>query len=254
MKVQWLIVGVLVMLFQAAACAERGDEFRVDTKVSVKDGRRFEEFQSNRTLFRLAYNGPEAYDFVLGDAPETVYLSLGSEKVVVLDPKREVKCELSLVDINRFVLQQRSRAKAQDLPFFAPKFEVAERGSTLTFANPSIEYEVELVDPGIPHCHGRYEEFTVWYARLNAMRPNSLPPSARVFVSKSIAQHSRVPKSIQRTTIHNRVKSVLKSEHHYVGSWNNSDRRMVEKAQQQIAEFRAVNQKDFFYPHLTAAK
>lgn len=240
-------------MLASAANAERGDEFRVDTKVSVKKGRRFEELQSNRTLFRLAYNGPEAYDFVLGDSGETVYLSLGSEKVVVLDPEREVKCELSLVDINRFVLQQKTRAQTEDLPFFRPKFEVSERGDELSFVNPSIEYHVELVDPGIPHCHGRYEEFTIWYARLNAMRPHNPPPSARVIVSKAIAQRGKTPKTIRRTTTHNRVKLEVQSEHHYVGSWNNSDRRLVEKAQQQIAEFRALNHKDFFYPQLTAA-
>jgi hypothetical protein len=162
-----------------ATCLDvaRAQQFRIDTEVFV-DGQQ-EPVSTSLTIFR----DEVIYDFLLGGTPETTVFDIRRGRIVLLDPQRKVRTELTTDTLLEFCATMKSRAvsEGQD-QLFHPAFrtEYDEERRMLTLSSELITYVAQGVVPRETGAAKRYQQFADWHARLNAVRPGNLPPFGRV--------------------------------------------------------------------------
>ena len=217
-------------------------EIRVDTQIYLKGAA--QPYLSNRTLFADSSKGWRTYDFVLGEKPETTVLDMGdAPHFAMISPQRRVMCIVPLLRVDEFTTQQRARAK------FAPKFAISQAADVLTLKSDELTYRVKLHDPQIPGCHGKYQEFATWYAKLNAMRPFNPPSAGRETLNEEVAKRRMVPKEVWRSmVVRGKPQVEVRSTHEYIGSWSDEDRQKVAEADRQLKTFTEVSVEEFFNP------
>ena len=83
-----------------------------------------------------------------------------------------------------------------------------------------------------------------WLARLNATRPNNLPPGARLALNEELAKRELLPREITRIiTPPNPLanKEVVKSQHLMNWTLSGEDRKKIERAHDAMATFKPVS-------------
>lgn len=232
----------------AAACVVRADEFRVETDVFV--GSQKNPIAENVTLFT---NGL-VYDFPLAGPEEITVFDRDRGRFVLLDCRRKVKTTLTTQDLVEFTSALKAHATEADGVFaFAadPQFQQRHdsEGNRLILSGSLMTYRAKGVSPSSEVAVSAYRTFADWYARLNATRPGSLPPFARLKLNEAIAKEGWIPKEVELTvTPKMRVvgrKLIMRS--HHIASWQLSpkDRERIEKAASHMVNFQAVGFQDY---------
>lgn len=244
---------VLIMLLSATAVAQ---DFRIDTEIFGKDEKK--PVSQNKTLFA---NGV-VYDFLLGDplvneTREITIFDPAHEEFVLLDVARRVRLTLTkkqLVEINAAM---RQLGEEKDPGLFDTNFEVTfdDQEQWLTLANKRIEYRARGASPDNPEAIAVYRHFADWYARLNATRPGSIPPFARLELNEAIAQRGFIPAEV-RLEISPKQRLFGKtfeasSRHSTIWQISRTDRTSIEKANRYRASFEEVSFEE--YRQLAAA-
>ncbi len=239
--IQWLIMGVL--LLSAVSTSAQSLEFRVDTDVFL--GEEKEPFAENVTIFKAGL----VYDFPLSGPREITVFDPSRGRFVLLDVEREVKTTLTTQELLEFVAAMKVHAQEMGGLFAAaadPQFEERFDSSTgwINLQAPTLSYRARGQQPELDLAAARYREFADWYARLNATRPGSLPPFARIELNRVMAERGRIPAEVELTLESQEAERVrrvvLRSRHFPFWRLSATDHKRLEAAGAQMAQFRAI--------------
>lgn len=248
---------VSILLVCTAACVAHADEFRVETDIFV--GNQEKPIAENVTLF----TDGRVYDFPLTGPEEITVFDPSRGRFVLLDCRRKVKTTLTTQDLVEFTSALKAHATETDGVFaFAanPRFQQNHDSQTdwLTLSASLMTYRARGLTPNSKTVVSTYRKFADWYARLNATRPGSLPPFARLKLNEAIAKEGWIPEEVELTvTPKMRVvgrKLVMRSHHATVWHLSNKDRERIEKAGDQMHTFQAVGFQDYRKESQVAAK
>lgn len=248
----WVVVTLAAwaMLAAESFCEEpRGEEFRVETDVFL--GGEKEPIARNLTLFVDGL----VYDFPLIGPQQATVFDADRGRFVILDVERKLKTTVTTQRLLEF--SAAIRLHAEDLkgvfafaahPKFAEDFSQAEQ--SLVLASESLTYRAKVGEPKSKAASQQFQHFADWYARLNSMRPGSLPPFARIELNKAIGDRGVIPEEIALTIEPgNRFtgkKLEMKSRHLFNWRLSNTDRKRISEAGDQMASFQAVAAEEFF--------
>lgn len=241
------VVALLVSapLFDLAPGSASAEEFRVDSKVFLKDAK--EPFAEITTLFRAGV----VYDYV-NDGEITVFDPV-RQRFILLDPARKVKCEVLSKRIREFTREMSARiAKSEDeiLRFMAaPKFNMTEQpDGRFTFASQWITYRVETIAPENTTALRQYEEFADWSAQLNPLTdPRALPPFPRLQVNRALREHGRLPVNVEVTLVRRsrlpgrKSETVIRSEHQATWQLRADDLKKIDEIGKLMATYKDVD-------------
>ena len=231
-------------------------ELRVETDIYV--GNQKKPVAQNLTLFTSGL----VYDFPLVGPKEVTVFDPAHGRFVLLDCRRKVKTMLTTNQILEFASAIRAQAHQIGgvIAFAAePEFDEAfdAESGRLTLTSQWLTYRVKTIQPDRPAAAASYRSFADWYARLNATRPGSLPPFARLELNKALAQRALVPQEVELiiTPKHRQGdrKLVIRSRHNIDWHITNTDRKRIEEAGSWMASFQAVSFRDYERELLAAA-
>jgi hypothetical protein len=249
MCLRLLVGGVLLVLAPVA----RGQEFRVDTEVFLGD----EKTPAVEAL--TIFVDGRVYDFLLSQQ-EILVFDPPRGQFVLLDEGRQVKATVLTQDLMKFALDLESHAvneKHTLLAFAArPTFETTseevnangQEQVRIHLAGKPLEYTAMGVRPQRPEAVKIYRHSVDWMARLNATRPNNLPPGARLALNEELAKRELLPREITRVITQPgplSKKDTVKSQHLVNWSLSGEDRKKIERAHDAMATFKAVSFDDY---------
>jgi len=224
----------------ATAAPALADDFRIETKVYV--GKETEPASEDLTLFR----GEQVYDFLSKPREITVFDKPRS-RVILLDPARRVKAEVTMERIMAFSDKLRTWCGKQDDPLlkFAaePSFDQSldNTSGELVFTSPFLTYRVATVKAGTDDIARQYVEFSDSYARLNAMTsPGSTPPFPRLKIDEALFLSHAIPSKVE-LTMPPRSRwgkpTMVRSEHSVNWRLLESDQQRIQEAEEFLAVF-----------------
>ncbi|MCL4204525.1 MAG: hypothetical protein KJ000_18725 [Pirellulaceae bacterium] len=237
----WILCG-------ACAAVAQTDEFRIDTDVFLGDSK--EPIAQSVTVFSSGM----VYDFPLIGPRETTVFDPGRSRLVLLDADRKVKTTLSTQDLLEFTAAMKVQAEkmggllaeAADAQF---ERESGVADEWLTLRTKMLTYRAKGVEPQIASASALYQQFADWYARLNATRPGSMPPFARIELNRMLVEKGCIPEEVELTVAPERGlmgrKTTIRSRHLPYWRLSNTDRTRIETAGTQMATFSAVTFQEY---------
>jgi hypothetical protein len=240
-----MLVGVICLLLVHSALAE---EFRVETDIFLGDQK--EPFAQNVTLFSSGL----VYDFPRTGPEEITVFDPARGRFVMLDPRRKVKATVTTQELLELAAAMKVHARELEGAFaFAanPEFDedVDNETGWVTLSSRLLTYRARCISPKLPSAVTRYRSFADWYARLNATRPGSLPPFARMELNRAIAQRNQIPEEVTLTVEpkHRFVGRKLVVRSHHLFNWrlSNTDRKKIDQAGTKMADFEAVTIREY---------
>jgi hypothetical protein len=237
----------------------RAEDFRVDSRVFV--GKETTPHSRNVTLFQATH----VYDFL--DKPRQItFYDLARGRIVLVDPERNVKAEVSRAMLDAFCDNLRRAEKQTQDPVLSfalhPVFderEEQERDETeRVFASKYITYRIAPVAGESAGMAARYREFSDASARLNALvNRGSLPPFPRLAVNESLAEKAQLPVKVHLAIspakfIGGRTV-VFRSEHEYRPRLLDSDLRQINDAGDALAKAAPLALGEFLRPSVERA-
>jgi hypothetical protein len=240
------IVGPSVWIGPVAA-----EEFRVESK--VYSGKNDTPVSESLTLFADG----RVYDFLSSPREITVF-DFPRGRIVLIDPARKLRTELTTEQLNDFIDKLRARASRQTdslLKFAAqPKFnETNEADDWQQFASPQLTYRVRAVKSENSAMVRAYREFSDGSARLNAMlHPGALPPFPRLEVNASLERNMRMPEELELTiTPSNHLlgkPTVMHSTHELANQLLPTDRKKIDEAGEYLVNLNQVPLDEYLRP------
>jgi hypothetical protein len=193
----WLPFFVLFVGWMHAPAQIQAADFSVVTRLYALPEKA--PLGENTTIFQ----GENVYDF-----PETgdqvTFFNKAENQFVILNTANKTWTRISTDQLLQYTAWLKEKSLESDDPLLrfcaAPKFEKRSEnnGKYWFFEHPLLQYEVESDSFTDPQIGLQYRTFSDWYARLNTMlRPQSLPPFARLIVNQQIAQEGLLPKTVQ---------------------------------------------------------
>ena len=241
-------VAIAVTLLAGSAVSAQMDEFRIDTDVFL--GEEKEPFAQNITIFTAGL----VYDFPMIGPEEITVFDPTRGRFVLLDTERRVKTTLSTQELLEFTAAMKVQADEAGGVFAAaahPQFEqsVDNDGEWLTLQSKLLTYRAKGATPKIQDAAASYQQFANWYARLNATRPGSLPPFARIELNRALVEKGWIPEEVELTVNPpSRLvgrKLVVRSRHLPYWRLSNTDRKRIDTAGTHMVEFEAVSFKQY---------
>jgi hypothetical protein len=239
---RWLLgISIPILIAHMSAAAE---ELRVDTDIYV--GNQKDPLAQNVTLFS---NGL-VYDFCLMGSEEITVFDPDRGRFVILDPQRKVKAVVTTRQLLEFTAA--IKVKARDVegvfafaanPEFSRNYD-ADSG-WLSLTGDQLTYRARCVEPKSEELVPRYRAFADWSARLNAMRPGSLPPFARMELNAAIAESGKLPREVELTIQPQQRlmgrKLTIRSQHLLNWRLSQTDQKRIESAGKHLAEYETVS-------------
>jgi hypothetical protein len=219
-------------------------------------GKETEPHSANITLF----NGPYVYDFL--DIPRQIAVyDLDRGRVVLINPERRVKCEVSRATLDAFCNNLRHLERRTDDPVldFAlrPTFdERTEKNGQRVFDSKYVTYRVTALPAELPGMAVRYRKFSDASARLNALvNRGSMPPFPRLLVNESLETADHVPSKVHLTVGSARLIGgrtvVLHSEHEFRPRLLDSDMSKIDEAGQYLATATEASLSEYLNPRVS---
>jgi hypothetical protein len=248
MKLSSIIAAYAGIFLGACAAVAQTDEFRIDTDVFVGENK--EPIAQSVTVFSSGM----VYDFPLIGPREITVFDPGRGRFVLLDADRKVKTTLSTQDLLEFTAAMKVQAEkmggllagASDAQF---ERETDSAGEWLTVRTKLLTYRAKGIEPRIVSAAASYQQFADWYARLNATRPGSMPPFARIELNRMLVEKSLIPEEVELTVAPERGlmgrKTTIHSRHLPYWRLSNTDRSRIEAAGTQMAKFPAVSFQEY---------
>jgi hypothetical protein len=232
----WSIVGAWLALGVVA----RGEDFRVDSRVTMGEDR--QTFAENTTIF----HGGRVYDFLSEPAGVTVF-DPKAGRFTILDQARQVQTVVSSQEVNKFMEKVKTAAAGNSEPFLQflanPKFQerMDAKASRMQLTSEFLRYEVSLQKPVSGELARQYTEFSDWYAKLNTMlNVGGLPPFARMTVNARLRSLKQLPSDVHLTIVDHSTPEKREvhffSEHTFTSELSDDD---LEQVKQVAALFKA---------------
>jgi hypothetical protein len=228
------------------------EDFRVDSQVFIE--KETTPQSTNVTMF----HGTHAFDFL--DQPRQVtFYDLPRGRIVLVDPARRVKAEVSRATLDAFCNNLKHLEKRTEDPIldFAlrPSFDeqtkedVAER----IFKSKYVTYRVKTVDAEFEGMAARYRAFSDASARLNALvNRGSMPPFPRLLINESLEQSGQVPAQVHLAISSARLVGgrtvLLRSEHEFRPRLLDSDLRKIDEAGEALGSAKQVGLGEYLRP------
>ncbi len=239
---------------------------RVETELFVGD--ETEPVASSLTLFDagvawdfLEVRGgcdPDAADEQL-ELVEIVLQDPARERVVVIDPRRDLKTEIPLIRLERLSVSLATWARSSDDrlvrwaggPDFSGGF--TEEEDRIELAGPRVRYAVAHAEADSPAVARTYRRFADTAILLKALlQPGGIPPFPRLAVNRRLEAAGTIPSEVTleidpRTPLlpgSERLRSVHKTHPQLIVS----DRQRIEEARATMASAEMVDLAGYMAP------
>lgn len=261
-----VVAAALAPRSASAAPAADGGVFRVESEIHVDDAP--DPVARSVTLFRegVAWDfldrsakdvrgGPgdiERQDIVLHDPAH--------ERVVLIDPRRNVKTRIDAIRLERLGASLSSWARKSEDRLVrwsgGPDFGegMRETKDRLELVGPRVRYDVEMTAAPAPEIARRYRQFADTAILLKALvNPGGLTPFPRLAINRRIEAAGAVPAAVAleidargfpRSTRTDRVRSV----HRFHPRLLSTDLDLIEEAEARVAVAREVDLAEFVGP------
>lgn len=248
-----------------AGAAEAG--FRVESEIFV-DGTK-EPVARSLTLFRdgVAWDFLEASADGKPDQPaagspgdqlgEIVLHDPARERIILVDPRRNVKTRIDTIRLERLSVSLASWARKSEDRLVrwsgGPDFGegMTETKDRLELVGPRVRYDVELSAAPSPEIARRYRRFADTAILLKALvHPGGLPPFPRLAINRRLEAADAIPAEVSleidarrfpRTARADRVKCV----HRFHPRLLTSDLERIEEAESRVAVAEDVDLAEF---------
>ena len=265
-----LACGLALVLGVVVAEAEEQDGLRVESEVFVDDDK--EPIAKSLTLFR---NGL-AWDFLerpvtadteddAATSDEIVLHDPARERVVVVDPDRNLKTQIDSLRLERLSVSLASWARKADdrLVRWAggPDFGagIKEQKSQLELVGPRVRYAVEFTAAPSAEAAREYRRFADTAMLLKALlHPGGIPPFPRLAINRRVSAADGIPTAVtleidSKVAMVGGQSQVLRSVHKVHPRLLAGDLQRIEDAEARIAVAEAVDLAAFMEPVSAAA-
>jgi hypothetical protein len=241
----------------ASAAEERG--FRVESEVFVNGGE--EPIARSLTLFRdgIAWDFLEPSTAKGGGelAGEIVLHDPARERVVLVDPLRNLKTQIDSIRLERLSVSLASWARKSDdrLVRWAggPDFGegMTESDDRIELVGPRVRYAIEFATPPTAEAAGIYRRFADTAILLKALvRPGGLPPFPRLAINRRVAAAGGIPTAVSleidsRAAMVTGRADTLRCVHKFHPRLLAGDLSRIEEAESRVAIATQVELADF---------
>lgn len=259
---------------QVTAAAESNWEMRVESRVFLDD----QEQPIGRSLALFAND--VVWDFLeLPDADgelqlaEIVLHDPLRERIVLIDPRRNVKVELDKLKLDRLRVSLASWARGADDPVirWAATSSVEdgihhehEGESAVVLTGPKVRYVVRYEKAASPEAAESYQRFADVSLLVKALvNPGGLPPYPRMAINRRLAHEAAIPSDVTLTLAGDLPlvgglpggvgEKVLRSEHNTHPRLLAEDRRKIADASARVGESSIVPLEIYANPSAEAA-
>jgi len=239
------------------AAEERG--FRVESEVFANGAE--EPVARSLTLFRdgIAWDflEPSAAKGGSDAAGEIVLHDPSRERVVLVDPARNLKTQIDAIRLERLSVSLASWARKSDdrLVRWAggPDFGegMTESDDRIELVGPRVRYAIEFATPPTAEAAGLYRRFADTAILLKALvRPGGLPPFPRLAINRRVAAAGGIPTAVS-LEIDSRVALVtgradsLRCVHKFHPRLLAGDLSRIEEAESRVAVATQVELAEF---------
>lgn len=249
-----LVWSATVLTAAAGRAADGG--FRVESEIFV-DGAK-EPVARSLTLFRdgVAWDFLAASPAAKPDEPggaagdqlgEIVLHDPARERIILVDPRRNVKTRIDAIRLERLSVSLASWARKSEDRLVrwsgGPDFGegMKETKERLELVGPRVRYDVELAAAPSPEIARRYRRFADTAILLKALvHPGGLPPFPRLAINRRLEAADALPATVAleidargfpRTARADRVKCV----HRFHPRLLTSDLERIEEAESRVA-------------------
>ncbi|HVX59267.1 MAG TPA: hypothetical protein VHC19_01650 [Pirellulales bacterium] len=225
----------------------QAEDFHVDNKLFFPE----QEPIVSTTLFFAG----RVYDFL--DKPqETIVFDKNNDLIVILDPQRKMKTEITTgnvsTDINRLREAARSHKRESIRMSAAPRFSETINPETgrLIMDGKWIKYIVATEAPQNPFAARQYNEFADWLAQVNALLNPPMMPFARLKLNEVLKQRQEIPVEIELTLggEGRRKPLVVRSEHNIQWALSQADKERIDQVAEQLHTFNLVSFEEYHRP------
>lgn len=237
-------------------------EMRIESEIFVDRGA--VPVARSLTIFRDGL----AWDFLdgskSGEAAEIVLHDPARERVVVIDPIRNVKTEIESLRLERLSVSLATWARRSDdrLVCWAggPEFDEGcrEHERSLELSGPRVRYNVSFSEAPTPDAADTYRRFADTALLLKALlHPGGVPPFPRLAINKRIAAAGGIPESVTleidaRNALLGSRPQVLRSVHKMHPRLLATDLDRIEDAEARVAVAESVDVATYAEPVTTA--
>lgn len=262
----WLAFGMP----RACPPARAGErcEMRVENEIFADRGAA--PVAKSLTLFRDGL----AWDFLEGDTAddpvEIVLHDPARERVVVIDPRRNIKTQVETLRLERLSVSLATWARRSDDRLIrwagGPDFDEGRtlHDRTLELAGPRARYEIIFHEAPSPDAAATYHRFADTALLLKSLlHPGGIPPFPRLSINKHVAAADGIPASVtleidSRAAMIGGRPQVLRSVHKLHPRLLAADLDRLEDAEARVALAEPVDLAAFVEPTtaspVTAAK
>ena len=125
------------------------------------------------------------------------------ERVVLIDPLRQVKTSIDSIQLERLRVSLSKWARTSDDKLLCwaggPHFEngIQESLDAIELVGPRVQYRIETTDAPSQEIAGQYRQFADTAILLRALlHPGGIPPFPRMALNKQLASKAKLPTSV----------------------------------------------------------
>ena len=125
------------------------------------------------------------------------------ERVLLIDPLRQVKTSIDSIQLERLRVSLSKWARTSDDKLLCwaggPHFEngIQESLDAIELVGPRVQYRIETTDAPSQEIAGQYREFADTAILLRALlHPGGIPPFPRMALNKQLASKAKLPTSV----------------------------------------------------------
>lgn len=233
------------LIISGVAHLAMGEDFRIESKVTVGEN----TVAQNLTLF----SGGRVFDFLTMPNEITVFdPDPRQARFMLIDPRRQVRTEVPLAEVQTFMQRLQEQARKSDEPFLQfladPKFtnEFDKTTGFLRMSSPFMVYQLNTAKAPNAAVVKQYNEFSNWYAMLNTMTTvGRIPPFARMAVNAQLKQLERVPLDV-KLVLHLKDPVEIRSDHKVHWKLLNTDLQKIRTVDEYLAQFKQVSVQDYY--------
>lgn len=125
------------------------------------------------------------------------------ERVLLIDPLRQVKTSIDSIQLERLRVSLSKWARTSDDKLLCwaggPHFEngIQESLDAIELVGPRVQYRIETTDASSQEIAGQYRQFADTAILLRALlHPGGIPPFPRMALNKQLASKAKLPTSV----------------------------------------------------------
>jgi hypothetical protein len=242
-----MMVGALAaaLFLGADPPSASAEGFRIETKIFA--GEEEEPASKTTTLFQEGV----VYDFLEKPQQTAVFRKASGQRparFVLMNDAQQVQTEVPTEKLTATMRDLREWASQQKNPYLQfsadPRFdETFDRESgKLVLASPLQTYTVETAPTQHQDLLGAYREYLDWYAQLNALMVNKIPPDPRLKLNASLARHNVVPTKVE---LKRGGEDSIRAEHDFTWRLSKKDVERVEDVHNALTTYKTVDNAEF---------